>query len=174
MELATAGDGDAFGCIYDRHHDRIRRHARAVAVTPADADDIVAIVFLEAWRRRDSIRFVEGSMLPWLLVTATNAGHNLSRSSRRYRALLNKLPPDETRHDTEAGDATAELRNLPLHDRQVLTLSVLYGLPEKEIALLLDIPPGTVKSRLVTAKRRLAARVNPQNDPARGVVRNEA
>ncbi|HMH58661.1 MAG TPA: sigma factor, partial [Galbitalea sp.] len=72
---ALRGNGEAFGRIFDRHRHRHRlfRHSyRLVAVT-ADADDIVSIAFLEAWRRADAVRFVDGSMLPWLLVTATNS-----------------------------------------------------------------------------------------------------
>ncbi|NHB83951.1 hypothetical protein G7085_02790 [Tessaracoccus sp. HDW20] len=68
----------------------------------ADAEDAVAVAFLELWRRRDAVRVVQGSVLPWLLVTATHATRNLSRSSRRYRALLDRLPrPAEARDVAE-------------------------------------------------------------------------
>jgi DNA-directed RNA polymerase specialized sigma24 family protein len=88
---AASGNGEAFGRIYDRHHRRLYGYAHGLVPTPADADDVVAITFMEAWRKRDSIRFVDGSMLPWLLVTADNVTRNVVRSSRRYRALLTPL-----------------------------------------------------------------------------------
>lgn len=65
--LGVAGDGRAVGRLFDRHAARLRRHVRALVPTPDDADDVVAVVFLEAWRKRDHVRFVDDSMLPWLL-----------------------------------------------------------------------------------------------------------
>jgi len=157
---ARAGQGEAFGRIFDRHRARIHRHCHRLVPVPADADDVVAVTFLEAWRRRDAVRLVDGSVLPWLLVTATNAARNVSRGSRRYRALLERLPAapsapdpaDEILDDT----AVAALRGLPLADQQVITLCVLFGMPERDAAAALGVAPGTVKSRLSRAKKRLA------------------
>jgi RNA polymerase sigma factor (sigma-70 family) len=157
---ALRGDGEAFGRIFDRHRHRLFRHSyRLVAVT-ADADDVVSIAFLEAWRRADAVRFVDGSMLPWLLVTATNSARNLARSSRRYRTMLSRLPVDAHEDDrftvaidTDVYDA---LRRLSAADQRILTLCVLEDLSEKDAASVLGIPVGTVKSRLSRAKRRLA------------------
>ncbi|MCU1407490.1 MAG: hypothetical protein JWQ43_3793, partial [Glaciihabitans sp.] len=67
--LVLHSDGDAVGRVFDRHRDRIFRHSLALVPSGDDARDVVAITFLEAWRRRDSVRFVDGSLLPWLLVT---------------------------------------------------------------------------------------------------------
>src|SRR5476651_354484 len=68
---ALRGDGEAFGRIFDRHRHRLFRHSYRLVAVSADADDIVSVTFLEAWRRADAVRFVNGSILPWLLVTAT-------------------------------------------------------------------------------------------------------
>ena len=157
---ALRGDGEAFGRIFDRHRHRLFRHSYRLVAVMADADDIVSVTFLEAWRRADAVRFVDGSMLPWLLVTATNSARNLARSARRYRAMLDRLPVDAhlddrafDRADTEAHDA---LQRLSLTDQRVLTLCVLEDLSEKDAAAVLGIPQGTVKSRLSRAKARLA------------------
>lgn len=155
-ERAVHGDGEAFGRIFDRHRDRVLRHGLRLAPTPADADDLVAITFLEAWRRRDAVRVVDGSVLPWLLVTATNVGRNLRRSARRYAALLEKLPPGEPTAAPDDGVA-AQLAALPLIDRQVLVLCGLEGYSERDAAAALGVAPGTVKSRLSRARRRAAA-----------------
>jgi RNA polymerase sigma-70 factor (ECF subfamily) len=156
---AVAGEGEAFGRIFDRHRARVHRHCRGLVPVPADADDVVAITFLEAWRRRDAVRLVDASVLPWLLVTATNAARNVSRSSRRYRALLDRLPeappvPDPA--DEVEDTALSALRRLSLADQGVITLCVLLGTSEKEAAAVLGVRPGTVKSRLARAKKRLA------------------
>ncbi|WP_277526503.1 sigma factor [Arthrobacter sp. ES3-54] len=48
-----------------------------------DAEDIMATAFLELWRRRDTVRVVEGPVLPWLLVTTANAARNSGRIQQR-------------------------------------------------------------------------------------------
>lgn len=158
-QAAIDGSGEAFGRLFDRHRDRLKRHSLRLVPTPADADDVVAITFLEAWRKRDRVRFTDGSILPWLLVTATNSAHNLSRSSRRHRALLARLPvepPVPDHAERFEGDAERALRGLSLPDRQVIGLCVVEGMSEREAAEALGIPAGTVKSRLSRAKARLA------------------
>lgn len=161
--LAAAGESEAFARVFDRHRARVFRHCLRLVAVPADTDDAVAITFLEAWRKRDSVRLVDGSMLPWLLATATHVSHNLRRGARRYRGLLEKLPPGTPTRDHaehfDDGDAQEALRRLPPLDQQVITLCVLEGLSEKETALVLRVPLGTVKSRLSRAKARLAEQV---------------
>lgn len=161
--LALAGQGEAFGRVFDRHRDRVFRHVVRLVATPSDADDAVAITFLEAWRRRDSVRFVDDSALPWLLVTATNVSSTLRRSARRHRSLLDHLPPEPPSPDhadlLDDGDAHFALRSLSTADQRVITLCILHGLPEKDAAAVLGVPPGTVKSRLSRAKARLAAQL---------------
>lgn len=165
---AVAGDGEAFGRIFDRHRDRVRRHGYRLAPSIDDVEDLVALTFLEAWRRRRSVRVVDGSVLPWLLVTASNVARNQNRAARRHRALLAKLPspshvPDPAeRHGL---GVAARLDDLSLIDRQVLVLCVIEGFTEREAAEALGVAPGTVKSRLSRARRRLAHTVFPEGVP---------
>ena len=161
---ALAGSGESFGRIFDRHRDRLYRHSVRLVPTASDADDVVAIAFLEAWRKRTAVRFVADSLLHWLLVAATHSAQHVSRGARRYRALLARLPaeasvPDHAESIGE-GDAQRELRSLSLADREVIVLCVLEGLSEREAASALGVPPGTVKSRLSRAKARLARRLD--------------
>jgi RNA polymerase sigma factor (sigma-70 family) len=161
-QRALDGDGEAFGRIFDAHRDRVFRHSLRLVGSWADADDVVATVFLECWRRRASVRVVDGSLLPWLLVTATNVSRNLTRSSRRYRALLDRLPPPVPAPDYELEESTAldALRNLSRQHQQVLVLCVLEGYLEADAARALGVPVGTVKSRLARARRRLGQQLN--------------
>lgn len=172
--LSIAGDGHAFGRVFDRHAPRLRRHAIRLVPTPSDADDVVAVTFLEAWRHRDRVRFVDDSLLPWLLVTATNTAHNTTRSSTRHRRFLARFPvdgpaPDPAEHFTD-GDAVAALRRLGLADQRVLTLCVLEGLSEREASAALGVPPGTVKSRLHRAKARLQQQYTRTAEPLGGAL----
>ena len=156
---AIAGDGDAFGRLFDRHRRRVQLHSLRLAPTYADAEDVVAITFLEAWRNRDRVRFVDGSMLPWLLLTATNTSRNLTRAARRFREALQRLPPPRPvpDHALDNGHSDVEraLSQLSVNDQRVVTLCVIEGYSEREAALALNVPPGTVKSRLSRAKVRL-------------------
>lgn len=168
-ERSVAGDGEAFGRIFDRHRDRLTRHSLRLVSHPHEVEDVVAITFLEAWRRRQQVRLVNGSILPWLLLTATNTSQNLRRSARRHQALLGRLPEPTAVVDNtdwiEGGVAMDALRLLGLPDRQVIVLCVLEGFTASEAATVLAVPLGTIKSRLSRAKRRLAHHVRPVTHP---------
>lgn len=168
-ERARDGDSGAFTTIYDRHYGRVFRHAMRLMPTLHDTEDVAALVFLEAWRRRSVVRVVDGSVLPWLLVTTNYVAANARRAARRHRIAMAKLPAQESVDDRtdeilERIDNTgresrlkAGFARLSKNDRDVLTLCVVQELPMADAALVLGIPPGTVKSRLSRAKQRLAA-----------------
>ncbi|KRE67331.1 hypothetical protein ASG92_15120 [Arthrobacter sp. Soil736] len=165
----VSGDGDAFGKLFDRHRDRVLRHALRIVGSAHQAEDITAVVFYEAWRRREYVRMVNGSIAAWLLVTANNTIRNHNRQRRRYKAFLDQLPPpaagadvaDEFADSAERDAAATALRaafwRLKPQDRDVLTLCVVEGLTLRQAASALAIAEGTVKSRLHRAKTRLGA-----------------
>ena len=164
-----AGDGEAFARIFDRHNNRIYRHSLAMVPAIDDAQDVVGVTFLEAWRKRGDVRFVNGSLLPWLLVTASHSSKNISRAARRYRNLLEHVPRPEPQAGPELalddGSAMTALRNLTTHHRDVVALCVIEGFSEAEAAVALGIPVGTVKSRLHRAKQTLASRLRQDVTP---------
>lgn len=174
---ARSGDGEAFARVFDRHQSRVFRHSLALVPTIDDAQDVVGITFLESWRKRASVRFVDGSLLPWLLVTATHSSRNVSRSARRYRSLLERVPRTESLAGPEElldeGPAVAALRELAPHHRDVITLCVIEGLSEAEAGEALGVPAGTVKSRLHRAKKALASRLPPPSFPIRTTETSE-
>jgi RNA polymerase sigma factor (sigma-70 family) len=157
--LAARGDGAAMARVFDRHRARVHRHAASLLRGDADAEDVVAIVFLESWRKRAGVRFVDGSLLPWLLLTATYSARNLVRASRRYQRFLERFPRDVVDDDPatrlDDGEAGAALRRLSLKDQEVITLCVVEDLTESEAAHVLNVPRGTIKSRLHRAQTRL-------------------
>src|SRR5690606_26350015 len=99
---AGEGRAEAFAALFDRHVDRVHRHARRLAPTEADAEDVTAATFLEAWRLRRRIRIVDGSAIAWLLVTATNVARNASRSRRRHERMLRALHVDDAPDHADA------------------------------------------------------------------------
>ncbi len=164
-----AGDGEAFARIFDRHSQRIYRHSLALVPAIDDAQDVVGVTFLEAWRKRGTVRFVNGSLLPWLLVTASHSSKNITRAARRYRNLLEHVPRPELQDGPELmlddGAAMTALRELGTHHRDVIALCVIEGFSEAEAADALGVPLGTVKSRLHRAKTTLASRLRQDVTP---------
>ncbi|MHC2997797.1 RNA polymerase sigma factor [Microbacterium sp. HJ5] len=153
-----AGDESALGALFDRHEARLFRHARRLLTAREDAKDAVTIAFFELWRKQAAVRLVDGSPLPWLLNTTSNAARNLERSGRRYRALIARTPAAAPVGAPSAPDETgvlAALKRLPAREQSVIVLTVLEGYPERAAAETLGIPVGTVKSRLARAKARL-------------------
>lgn len=169
LNRAGAGDGESFGELFDRHRDRVFRHAYSVLHDAVTAEDITAMVFYEAWRKREKIRLVNDSILAWLLVTTNYTINNVTRQQRRYKHFLNQLP--EPASDTDIAhevterhgqrDEEAWVRSafgkLNAAGRDVLTLCVIQQLPLAQAAQVLGVPEGTVKSRLSRAKAKLAA-----------------
>lgn len=171
---ATSGTEASFGVIYDRYRARIFRKAYARVLDVADAEDIVALVFLEAWRRRADVRLVDGSLLPWLLVVTGNVTSNRERSMRRYRRLLAKVPPAAhvpdpsvevaERIDGErmSHELRAAITRLPAIDQRLVDLCLVEQLSMATVASVLDVPVGTVKSRLARVRSKLQGYLRAQ------------
>lgn len=172
LSMAADGNGDAFAHLFRRHRDRVFRHVLRLVETPSDAEDLVGLAFAETWRKRDRVRVVDSSVLPWLLVTATNLARNNARAHRRYRALLARLPTprpvddhstqvlDQMHRDGIANQVRQSFDRLSERDREILSLCVLEELSTREVADILRVPPGTIKSRLSRARNRLTELVS--------------
>lgn len=161
------GDADQLGVIWDRHRDRVFRHLLGRGATAGEAEDLTAMTFLELWRRRTSVRAVDGSLLPWLLATATNVGRNAARSRRRYQAFLARLPKPADEPDVaqvllppeRVGERTLtrRWRELRLVDQQLLVLTAVEDFSVAEAAAALGLTESAAKMRLSRLRRRLRA-----------------
>ena len=169
-ELARGGDSGAFAMLYDRHRDRVFGQALRLMRSTHDAEDVTAVVFLELWRRRKTVTLVNDTLIGWLLVTTNHVAHNFVRSMRRYRAVIDRIPPahleggQEFDRIDEQLDSSARGRGvnsaftqLSPNDQNIITLCVLEDFSLAEAASALHIPVGTVKSRLSRAKQRLSS-----------------
>jgi RNA polymerase sigma-70 factor (ECF subfamily) len=165
------GDAQAFGEIFDLHKNRVFRHAFRLVLDRHDAEDITATVFLELWRKRTSVRVVDGSLLPWLLVTAGHTAGNLRRSTARYRRLLDRVPRLEHVPSGEdeamahvapmSGELLDAMMTLAPLDQSLATLVIVEGYPVNDAAVLLGLTPGAAKTRLSRAKSRLRSSLSP-------------
>ena len=163
---ARSGDSEAFGMLFERHGRTIYNYCFRRVGSWAVAEDLVSIVFLEAWRRVDK-QLPSGKELPWLFGIATNVVRNRRRSERRYAAALRRVSQpssepsfaddsDERIDDEELmGRALALLARLPRREQEVFALCAWSGLSYEDAAVALRIPVGTVRSRLSRARARL-------------------
>lgn len=168
---SRAGDQSAFGCLFDRHKDRVFRHALRLLSDRSDAEDVLGTVFFELWRRRNAVHVVDGSVLPWLLLTATNTALNLQRATRRYRRLLSRLPRED--HVLSAEDQAylcsnglspeldEALRGLNPTDQGLVALVIIEGYPIAEAAMALEIGSSVARQRLSRLRARLRASLSP-------------
>ena len=169
----AGGDADAFGVLFNRHADAVFRYALSRCGSWHDAEELVSITFLEAWRQRHKLKPQRDSLLPWLLGVATNADRTRARASGRYADFLTRLPHSDPRHGeheadhaeavTSRVDAEREVRALldttaGLHDgeRDVVILCLMNGINQDDAAKTLGVRVGTVKSRLHRARAKLA------------------
>lgn len=163
------GDGVAFAAIFDRHGDRMWRHAWRLMQHRQDTEDVVAAAFAEAWRSRRRVRVVDGSVLPWLLATTTNCARNACRSIRRNERLIAHIPVAAPAADTadiaadrverlDAGTQVARaLRELPERDARLIALVLLDELPLADAAAAIGVSYGAAKTRMHRAKAKLRA-----------------
>ena len=150
-----------------------------------DAEDVTAAAFLELWRRRKSVRLVNGSVLPWLLVTTTNQARNVARSLRRYRALLASLPRGEdmqsaeveTLQRIEVTRISAQLRealqSLNPPDAALIALVAFEHYSNAQAAAALGISEGAARTRLHRARARLAGAIGTSGAADDGILTKE-
>jgi RNA polymerase sigma factor (sigma-70 family) len=163
---SRAGDADAFGLLFERHAKSIYNYCFRRVGNRATAEDLLSVVFLEAWRRRDSELRLE-TPLPFLYGIATNVIHHQRRSERRHAAALSRLSRPRAELDFSADsadrvdverralDALHALRRLPKREQDIFVLCVGMELTYEEAAAALGLPIGTVRSRLSRARGRL-------------------
>lgn len=161
------GDRVALGELYDEHSQVLYRYALRVTGDWAEAEDVVSATFLEAWRSRENLHPDGDSLRPWLLGIATNIMRRNARSRRLRDIALARVPERGSVPDfvddlvTHLADseqlraARTALARLRRHDREVFTLVVWEGLDYAAAAEALDVPVGTVRSRLSRARGRL-------------------
>ena len=165
---ACGGDGTAFASLFTQHQARVYRRALTLVSNAHDAEDVTAAAFFELWRKRRSVRLVDGSVVPWLLVTAVNLARNHSRGTSRYRRVIATLPRDEsvnaetvavTNVETELLGVrlTEAIGKVPATDAALLVLTSLNELSVADAAAALGIKPGTARMRLHRARLRLQA-----------------
>jgi RNA polymerase sigma-70 factor, ECF subfamily len=161
IDRARNGDLDAFELIVRARMDAVYRLTSAILGDEADARDAAQETFVAAWRELPRLREPD-KFEAWLQRVAVNASRMTLRARGRRRvreipssqvaALASRTAIDD-RSDASLLDSA--MGELPIEQRAILVLHHLEGRPLAEIAVLLEIPVGTAKSRLFNARRAL-------------------
>jgi len=159
MALADSGNTQAFAALYDRHARAAYSLAYRMMGERQAAEDLVQEAFLKVWRAAGSYRVERASVRTWILSILNNRGIDELRSSASRRRTQDKVEaqtstsqPSEafaqTWHNSQGEQVREALRGLPPEQLKVLELAYFSGYTHKEIAELLGLPLGTVKSRM--------------------------
>ncbi|MEV0582974.1 RNA polymerase sigma factor [Nonomuraea sp. NPDC050310] len=165
---------ESFAALFDRYSGMIYRYVSR-RIGPEGAEDLVGETFAVAFARRHRYDQSYLDARPWLFGIATKllARHHRTEQAR-YRALLRSpvdgpaaFPADDVAAGVSARAARGELARalavLQKRDRDVLLLFAWGDLAYEEIARALDIPIGTVRSRLNRARRKVRAALGDTN-----------
>lgn len=180
LDVASGGTGDGelvrrsraepecFAELFDRYFAQLHRYA-ARRLGRAGGDDVASETLLVAFSRRDTFDPDKGTVRAWLFGIATNLIHGQQRDEiRGYRAYARAaadttVPGHEDRATARVAAGTARnrilaaLADLSTGDRDALLLVVWGEMSHEEAAAALDVPVGTIGSRMHRARRRLRA-----------------
>ncbi|TYL54392.1 sigma-70 family RNA polymerase sigma factor [Agromyces mariniharenae] len=160
------GDRDAFGELYDETSPRVFGLVRRLVVDPAQAEEVTQDVYLEIWQNASRFDAAKGSAVGWLFTIAHRRAVDRIRSAQaahdrdlRVGARDLDVPVDTV---AEAAETSIEhervrgaLGELTEVQRECVALAYYGGLTQAEIAERLDVPLGTVKTRLRDGMIRL-------------------
>jgi RNA polymerase sigma-70 factor (ECF subfamily) len=166
------GDQRAFGQLVTRHERRVYGICLRMLGNREDAQDAAQDAFLSALRRASTFREA-AAFSTWLYRIAVNAATDQAR--RRARTRTVPLEPDDagtptpTHDPADHGDAVATavtvqaaLAKIPEEFRAAVVLCDLLRLPYAEAAAVLEVPVGTVKSRVFRGRLALAGELRPE------------
>ena len=168
VRAAAGGDTEAFERLVETYENKIYTLALRMSGSPDDAGDIAQEAFLAAWRGLPAFRG-EAGFATWLYRLASNAAIDYLRRQRKQRGELSlddeelgldavdagPGPQDAAEGEEVRSAVAAGLRALSEGHRQVLVLRELQGLSYEEIAAVLAVDLGTVKSRISRARSAL-------------------
>lgn len=158
IQQCRAGDRQAYRYLVERYQAQAIGHALMILGNRDDALDAVQDAFVDAFRSLDGFD-LSRNFYPWFYVLVRNRCYKLAarRPAREQPGLegneVLEIPAGE--HGSDAERLNGALLELNPKDREILTLKYLDGLSYDELAMRLEIPRGTVMSRLFHARRRL-------------------
>lgn len=166
MIVRSVTDGRLFELLFDRHYRRIHRFCSARAGLDA-ADDLASETFVVAFRRRADYDPAHSDASPWLYGIALNVVRSYRRRERLSRRLTSSalvLESRDERPETSEGwgALSSALQGLSARDRDLIVLFAWGGLTYEQLAAVLGMPVGTVRSRLSRVRESLRRQLEPE------------
>jgi RNA polymerase sigma factor (sigma-70 family) len=166
LALVRQGDREAFAQVYDRYSEAAYSLAVRIVRDRDLAADVVQDAFLAVWKNARAFDPARGQASTWILTMTHNKAVDLVRREQRRRAdQLDEdrleVPSSEASPDHLAwlssarGQIREAMERLPEHHRQVIELAYFGGYSQSELAQILAVPMGTVKSRTFAALKAL-------------------
>lgn len=174
---AQRGEQEAFRMLVERYQGLVFTLAKRMLDHPQDAEDVAQEAFLRAWKGLPNFR-MDASFSTWLYRLTMNAATDLLRRRQKEQgdrsledgeAPVTVPDPGPTPEErAEAGQRREALQrglmSLTENHRSILVLRELNGLSYEEIGSLLELTPGTVKSRIARARRELRQKLLEQGN----------
>ncbi len=160
VRRSAAGDQGALAALYDETSRLVYATAVRILTDPADADEVTLDVYSQVWRGAAGYTERRGSVVAWLVMLARSRAIDRVRTrstrSRREEPLANQVevcssepgPEQEMEAGRQRRRVRAALETLPREQREALELGFFSGLTHTELAVRLDQPLGTVKTRI--------------------------
>ena len=153
VEMAVAGNSEAFGKLYDMHVDRIYRHIRYRVNSNADAEDLTQQVFIKAWQAIGRYKQTRSPFFAWLVTISHNTVIDFYRSRKQEVPLEFDMPAGQPLNNpalaAEAADSEENVRRAiqKLHgdQQQVLLMRFIEDFSYKEIAEALGKSEGAIR-----------------------------
>ena len=168
QRVAKERDREAFAQLFQHFGPRIKAFMIKSGAEPALAEDLVQDVMMKVWQRAEQYRSDRGSTSTWIFTIARNARIDRLRrqSSQPYEdldsvelATTDADAEEETFGNQRAQLVSGALAELPDDQREIIELAYLQDLPQSAIAERLDLPLGTVKSRMRLAYAKLRSQL---------------
>ena len=172
IRAANGGDVAALEVLLERHHDRLRAVCARVVGSGADADDATQMALISIVKNLEKFDG-RARFTTWSYRIATNAAiDELRRRQRRAAATIDDdeaplhlvTPGDVAEASVANVEISAALEQLPEDFRIPVILRDLAGLDYEQIGEILDLPPGTVRSRIARGRGKLADLIGPIED----------
>lgn len=184
VERVQRGDKEAYGILVTKYQRKLARLISRMVRDPAEVEDVMQEAFIKAYRALPAFRG-ESAFYTWLYRIGINTAKNYLVSQGRRAPTTTELDseeaetlddasllrdidtPERLMHTKQIGETVnAAMEALPEELRTAIVLREIEGMSYDEIAMVMDCPIGTVRSRIFRAREAIAERLKPLLDVA--------
>lgn len=164
----SAGDRNSIAALYDRYNRFLYSFILAIVKSETDAQDVLQDVMIQVWERASSFNHERGNVYTWLVTIARtraidkvrSKGYKNAKSAQSEQDIEeiaggDGSPLDLFIMEEKAAAIKNALKQIPAEQQEVIFIAYFGGLSQSEIAEQLDLPLGTVKTRMRQGMKKL-------------------